>query len=132
MSDIDEVSKAILRTTDDKFLIVQRSDSLEWDAPGGHLMQGENGAFALWREIKEELALKITDVKPLDRLVTTWKGKQTQVHYFLASVPYSSEELDGAIALQWELADYFCGDLKEIDEKLSTPQGGTQNSSKCY
>merc|ERR1712110_560228 len=65
--------------------------------------------------------------KPLDKLVTTWKGKQTPVHYFLASVPYSSEELDGAIALQWELADYFCGDLKEIDEKLATPQGGTQN-----
>ena len=127
LSDINEVAKGILRTTDNKFIIVQRSDSMEWDAPGGHLMQGENGAFALWREVKEELGLKITDIRPLDRLLTTWKGKQTPVHYFLASVPYSSDELDGAIALQWELADYFCSDLKEIDEKLATPDGGTQN-----
>lgn len=127
LSDINEVSKAILMTSDHKFIIVQRSDSMEWDAAGGHLMQGETPAFALWREIKEELQLDITNVQQLDTLMTTWKKKQVPVHYFVANVPYTCEELDGAIALQWELSDYYCGDLKEIDEKMATPDDATHN-----
>ena len=41
-----------------KIIIAQRSDSLEWDAPGGHLMQGEEANFAFYREILEDLSLK--------------------------------------------------------------------------
>ena len=127
LTDIDEVAKGILRTTDNRFIIVQRSDSKEWDAAGGHLMQGETPAFALWREIKEELQLKITNVRKLDTLTTYWKRKKIPVHYFVASVPYTCEELDGAIKLQWEISDYYCGDLKEIDVKMATPDDATQN-----
>jgi len=127
LTDINEVAKGILRTTDNKFIIVQRSDSKEWDAAGGHLMQGETPAFALWREINEELQLKITNVRKLDTLTTYWKRKKIPVHYFVASVPYTCEELDGAIKLQWEISDYYCGDLKEIDVKMATPDDATQN-----
>ena len=127
LHDINVVAKGLLMTSDYKFIIVQRSDSMEWDAAGGRLLQGEEPEFALWREIKEELQLTINNVQVLDTITTTWKNKKTPVHYFLATVPYSSDELDGAIALQWELADYFCGDLQEIDDRMATPDGSTEN-----
>jgi len=127
LSDINEVSKGLIMTTDGKFIAVQRSDSDEWDAPGGHLMQGEEPAYAFWREVDEETGLKVTQVQHLDSLPTVWKKKKKLVHYFIAAVPYSCMDLEGAISLQWELSDYFCGDLDEVEELLSSREGGTEN-----
>jgi len=127
LSDIQELGKGLIMTTDGKIIIVQRSDSLEWDAVGGHLLEGEQPAFAFWREVKEELQLEVTNVQMLDSLNTRWKKKEQVVHYFISTVPYTSKELDGAIELQWELADYFVGDIQEVDEKMSTPDGATEN-----
>ena len=122
LSDIDEVAKGILLTNDGKFVIVQRSDSYEWDAVGGHLMEGEEAEFAFWREIKEEMGLEVFDVNYLGSMDTTWKKKNKEVHYFIGSVPYNQEELKGAVQLQWELADYFCGDLAQIEEKMASAE----------
>ena len=127
LSDGEEVSKGLLLTTDNKIIIVQRSDSLEWDAAGGHLMEGELPEFALWREIKEEMQLDISNVQHLDSLDTSWKKKTQRVHYFIASVPHSCEELDGAVELQWELEDYFCGDIRDIENKMADGDGATEN-----
>ena len=127
ISDIDEVAKGLIMTSDGKFIAVQRSDSLEWDAPGGHLMQGEEAPYAFWREVDEETGLKVAHVQHLDSLPTTWKKKKKLVHYFIATTPYTSSELKGAISLQWELADYFCGNLEEVEELLSSREGGTEN-----
>ena len=60
-----------------------------------------------------------------DNGIKTYKKKKPLVHYFIGSIPYSSEELDGNIQLQWEVAEYFCGDLEEIEEKMG--EGATQN-----
>ena len=127
LSDIDEVAKGLIMTTDGKIVIVQRSDSYEWDAAGGHLLDGELPEFAFWREVKEELQLDVANIKYLDSLNTTWKKKNKLVHYYTSLVPYSSEELKGAIQLQWELADYFCGDIREIEQQLGSVDGATQN-----
>ena len=59
VKDIDEISKGLIMTTDGKYIIAQRSDSYEWDAPGGHLMEGEEANYAFYREVLEELSLKI-------------------------------------------------------------------------
>lgn len=127
ISDIDEVSKGLVLTTDNKFIIAQRSDSYEWDALGGHLMEGETAPYAFWRETKEETGLLIKKVKYLDSRDTVWKKKNKIVHYFIASLEHSSEELKGIIDLQWELADYFCGDIQELDDKINSTEGATQN-----
>ena len=125
LKDIDIISKGLIITTDGKILIAQRSDSLEWDAPGGHLMEGEEANFAFYREVLEELSLK---TKKIDYLATediTWKGDTKPVHYFVGYVPYSSDELEGVIQLQWEVEDYFCGDISDIEQKIG--EGATQN-----
>ena len=127
LSDTEEVAKGLIMTSDGKIVIVQRSDSYEWDAAGGHLMEGELPEFAFWREVKEEMQLEITNVQYVDSINTTWKKKNKLVHHFISSVPYTCDELKGVIELQWELEDYFCGDIKEIDEQLSTPDGSTEN-----
>ena len=127
LSDTEEVAKGLIMTTDGKIIIVQRSDSYEWDAAGGHLMQGELPEFAFWREVKEEMQLEITNVQYIDSINTTWKQKKKLVHHFISTVPYTSDELEGAIELQWELQDYFCGDVNEIDKQMSGMDGSTEN-----
>ena len=125
LKDINEISKGLIFTNDNKIIIAQRSDSFEWDAPGGHLMEGEEGNFAFYREVLEELSLKIKKTNYLSSLNTTWKGEDKLVHYFIGKTHYNSDELEGVIQLQWEVADYFCGDLEEILKKMG--EGATQN-----
>ena len=49
IKDINEIAKGLVITTDNKIIIAQRSDSFEWDAPGGHLMEGEEPHYAFYR-----------------------------------------------------------------------------------
>lgn len=119
ISDIEEIAKGLIMTSDNKFLIAQRSDSYEWDAPGGHLQAGEEAPFSFFREVKEELGLEVSEVQFLDTLETTWKGITKPSHYFLGRTDYSSDELEGVINLQWEVSDYFCGDYEEVMQKIS-------------
>ena len=125
LKDIDEVAKGLILTNDNKIIIVQRSDSEEWDAPGGHLMEGEEANYAFYREVLEEMSLKVKKVQYLSTTETTWKKKDLLVHYFLGQIPYSSKELDGIVQLQWELADYLVGDLEEVERTMSSQT--TQN-----
>ena len=127
LSDIDVIAKGLIMTNDGKFIIAQRSDSLEWDAPGGHLMEGEEAPYAFWREVKEELDLDVRGVKHLGSMDTVWQGNSKLVHYFLSMVPYSSQEVGAAIKLQWEVSNYFCGDLEEVVEQMGSRDGATQN-----
>ena len=117
LEDIEEIAKGLIITADNEVIIVQRSDSYEWDAIGGHLMQGEEGAYAFWRETKEELGLEVNEVRYLDTLETTWKGVTKDSHYFLGRTDWSSDELETQVDIQWELADYFCGTFEEVREK---------------
>jgi len=130
LKDINEIAKGLIFTNDGKLIIGQRSDSLEWDAPGGHLMEGEEANYAFYREILEELSLKVKKVQYLSSLMTTWKKKDSLVHYFVGYVPFSSDELEGNVQLQWEVADYFCGDLEEIEEKMG--EGATHNLKNAF
>lgn len=126
VKDINEIGKGLIITKDNKIIIGKRSDSLEWDAPGGHLMDGEEANFAFYREVLEELSLKVKKINYISTLETTWKKKNSLVHYFVGYIPYGSDELEGNIQLQWEVEDYFCGDLEEIEEKMAEG-GATQN-----
>ena len=125
IGDIEAIAKGVIVTADYKFIIAERSDSYEWDAPGGHLMAGEEANYAFWREVKEELGLEVLEVTFLDRIETTWKGKTKDTYYFFGRIDYTCDELEGVIDLQWEVSDYFCGTYDEIMQKVG--QNGTQN-----
>ena len=119
IKDIEAVAKGVIITSDHKLIMAQRSDSYEWDAPGGHLQDGEEANYAFWREVKEELHLEVNEVKFLDNITTTWRGVDKDTYYFFGRIDYSSEELEGIIDLQWEVADYFCGDWEELMRKCN-------------
>ena len=122
INDIQAVSKGVVVTSDNKFLIAQRSDSYEWDAPGGHIMDGEEANFSFWREVKEELGIEVEEVQFLDKTETTWQGETKDTFYFLGRIDYRSDELEGILNLQWEVSDWFCDDWEEVQRKTKGNQ----------
>ena len=102
IKDTNDISKGVIFTSDGKIIIGQRSDSYEWDAPGGHMMEGEEANFTFYREVLEELSLKSKKIIYLGTKNTTWNKKDTLAHYFIGQIPYSSEELEGVVQLQWD------------------------------
>ena len=118
IKDINAVAKGVIITADGLILCAQRSDSYEWDAPGGHLMEGEEANYAFWRETKEELGLEVTEVQFLDKTETTWKGVTKDTYYFVGRTDYTGDELEGIINLQWEVSDYFCESYEEVMRKI--------------
>jgi len=125
IKDTNDISKGVIFTSDGKIIIAQRSDSYEWDAPGGHIMEGEEPLYAFWREIKEELGFEVQEVEYLDTLEVYWKGKPKLAHYFFGRIDKSSDELEGFIDLQWEVASYFCGSYEEVMREMKG--NATQN-----
>ena len=119
IKDTNDISKGVIFTSDGKIIIAQRSDSYEWDAPGGHIMEGEEAPYAFWREVKEELGFEVQEVQYLDTLEVTWKGVPKLAHYFFGRIEKSSEELEGFINLQWEVESYFCGSYEEVLQEMS-------------
>ena len=120
--DINAVSKGLIITADGKILVAQRSDSEEWDAPGGHIMEGEEANYSFWREVKEELALKLTEIEFLDKTETTWEGITKDTFYFIGRTNYTSDNIEGALILEWEIKDWFCGDWEEVLTKTKGNQ----------
>ena len=88
-------------------------------------MEGEEPSYGFWREVKEELGFEVQEVQYLDTLEISWKGKDKLGHYFFGRIDKTSDELEGFIELQWEVADYFCGTYEEVMEKMSG--NATQN-----
>jgi len=125
IKDTNDISKGVIITSDYKFIVAERSDSFEWDAPGGHIMEGEEAPYAFWREVKEELGLEVEEVQYLDTQEISWKGKEKLAHYFFGRIDYSSEQLEGLIVLQWEVSNYFCGDYEELLQHIGG--NATQN-----
>ncbi len=125
IKDTNDIAKGIIFTSDGKIIMGQRSDSYEWDAPGGHIMEGEEAPYAFWREVKEELGIEVQEVQYLDTLEVHWKGVAKLAHYFFGRIDKSSEELEGFINLQWEVESYFCGSYEEIVQEMDG--NATQN-----
>ena len=125
IEDTNAVSKGVILTDDDKILIAQRSDSFEWDAPGGHVMQGEEENYSFWREVKEELGIEVINVQFLDKRETTWQGVTKDTFYFLGRIEKTSDELEGLLKLQWEIEEYMCDSWEEIQR--STKGNQTQH-----
>lgn len=121
LKDINEASKGFIITSDNKYLILKRSDTHDWDVPGGHMRSGETPNYAFYRECKEETGLSLTRVDYLNTVVVTYRGDSMPIHYYTGKVNYSSEEIPKVIDLQWENEDYFIGDIKDLEQKLLEP-----------
>ena len=65
------------------------------------------------------MGLEVQEVQFLDNVTTTWKGVDKDTYYFFGRIDYSSDEIEGVINLQWEVSDYFCGDIEEAMRKCS-------------
>ena len=122
LEDIDAVSKGVILTSDNKILIAQRSDSYEWDAPGGHVMQGEEANYSFWREVKEELGIEMNSVEYLEKTETTWQGITKDTFYFVGTIDKTCDELEGVLVLQWEIEEYMCSSWEEIQRKTKGNQ----------
>ena len=59
--------KVLIRNSDGLFLFIQKTELLQnetrksWDIPGGRIEPDENLTVALQREVKEELAVELTE-----------------------------------------------------------------------
>ena len=90
--DSHEVAKATIMTSDNKVLILKRSEYMtdyaeEWDLPGGHLKQSESMEAGLDREVEEETGLKIG---PYDheKIITI-----DNLHFYLVKYNKNSQEI---------------------------------------
>ena len=67
----------LIKNSEDKVLVLERARSKTWSLPGGRLDNGEEPHEAFTREIKEELNLECSDLKPFDVNIITdqWQTK---------------------------------------------------------
>ncbi len=116
--DSHEVAKAVIITSDNKVLILKRSEYMaeyaeEWDLPGGHLKESEKMEIGLDREVEEETGLKIG---PFDheKIITI-----DNLHFYLIrynkssdqiNIEISDEHTDFAFISQEELQNFNISD----------------------
>ena len=105
--DIDVVAKVVILDSDNKVLLLKRSNyhkkfAGELDLPGGHLKEGENLISGLKREVFEETGLKIKN--------PVFFEKQKDRYYFFAK--YNNKK----IKLSDEHIDYGFYKEKELNK----------------
>ncbi|WHI52259.1 8-oxo-dGTP diphosphatase MutT [Microbulbifer sp. MLAF003] len=69
MTSVIHVAVGVVSRDDGKILIARRPDHLHmggrWEFPGGKVEEGESVQQALSRELREEVAIEITELTPL-------------------------------------------------------------------
>ena len=67
-----------------KVLLIRNSyGPMEWDLPGGGIKRGERPEAAARREVREEVGISLTELRPLGRYTgTEFYEKDTVVGYF--------------------------------------------------
>lgn len=93
--------KAIVLNKNNQFIILQRTDKTgegsKWSLPGGALEKGEDPYQGIKREISEEIALEVSDLKPF--FVKSLVNKDND---FVVVIGYTGKVKDGQIKLNWE------------------------------
>ena len=98
---IAEVSqKALIRSPDDKFLVMQADDST-WELPGGRMGAYEEPIAGLKREVREETELSVAVDEPIH--TAAWRNDVGRGRY---SVVYYCETEETAVELSDEHCDF--------------------------
>lgn len=75
-----EVVCAVIRNSENHYLMVQRSENmshpLSWEFPGGKVQSGETAEEAIIREIREELSLEVNTIQRLPRVEWEYSDKK--------------------------------------------------------
>lgn len=129
LEDTEHVSKGFVQTSDDKLLILKRSDTGEWDVPGGHNRSGETPNYGFFREVKEEIGVQMVHLQYLESQEISFQGRDEVIHYFIGRLNYPSDEIDKVIQLDHENSEYYVGGIKEIMQKAD--EGATGILKMC-
>ena len=97
--DTNNVSKVMAVTMDNLVLILKRTDTGEWDLPGGHGHADESPEITAERETYEETGLKIHDIDALRTQEVTFNGHIEQITYLSAHLGSTAMVLNDKITL---------------------------------
>ena len=122
-SDVQTVAKSIIFDSDDKVLLLQRTDGgRRWDLPGGHIKDIEENRGlrgvqdGLVREVAEETGL----IPPFQKLQTQlnhhWKGNDVKVYSFLSKIIHSEPEIDLNLQDFQENDNYIWATAEDIEQ----------------
>lgn len=98
----------------------------QWWVPGGRVHKGESLARAFERKMKEELGIRVRDVRPVGyfegrRLGSGTWGIDAGVH--AVSVVFAARAVDGTVCLDGQSADW--GYFDELPKRFKVvPFGG--------
>jgi 8-oxo-dGTP diphosphatase len=104
-----DVSAAVITRPDGSFLLGQRAPGTFypgfWEFPGGKVEAGETALGALLRELKEELGILATDVRPWITREHSYEHADVRLHFFEVAA-WQGELADHVhSALSWQRAD---------------------------
>lgn len=110
---------ALVFDEEDRILLLEhvfRPDS-RWGIPGGFLNQGEQPEQALRRELREEVALEISDVQFLFAR-TLRKPRQVEIYFLCKPAGTPSPSSFEIMKAGWFTTENLPADLSEDQKKL--------------
>ncbi len=101
-----DVAVAVIKREDGKVLFAERPPGKacagEWEFPGGKVETGESVRQALDREIREELAISITQARPWITLSHQYPHASVLLHFFIVSGWTGHEHGEEGQRLSWQ------------------------------
>ncbi|MFW2440228.1 MAG: Nudix family hydrolase [Arenicellales bacterium] len=101
-----DVAVAVIKRKDGKVLFAERPPGKacagEWEFPGGKIEAGESARQALEREIREELAINITEARPWITLSHSYPHASVLLHFFIVSGWTGHEHGEEGQRLSWQ------------------------------
>jgi len=101
-----DVAVAVIKREDGKILFTERPAGKacagEWEFPGGKVEAGESARQALEREIREELAINITEARPWITLSHSYPHASVLLHFFIVSGWTGHEHGEEGQRISWQ------------------------------
>ncbi len=104
-----KVAIAVIKKGDKVFIQKRPATGLMaglWEFPGGKIEKGESAIKALHREVKEEVGISISNVRPIKKIKHAYTSFKVDLHCFAADHEEGEVQLKSASDGRWvELSD---------------------------